>query len=440
VVAFAFAVTAASALLVSLVPAWQGGRAGLVDELKDSARTTAGGRRGRLGRLLAASEMAAALVLLIGAALMVQSFQRRSAADSGVDSRGVITARLTLAGDAYRDAGRRALFLEELLRRLSALPDVVEAGAANFLPFGDVDSRLWATDYEVDGEPIEGHRAPRAVAFFASRGFTTAAGVAVLAGRGLTPEDEAEGREVALVSEGLARRHWGTADPIGRRLRIDKGPWLRVVGVTRDVQPVGDMLLIESEPAAQVFVPYRLVAPAEVALAVRTRSDPQRFSGALRATLRSLDPALPLESVFTLDEVRVRSAWVAQIWGRMLSDVAVLALILAVLGVYGVVSYSVSQRTHEIGIRMAVGAGRGRVLRLVLGDGVRLALQAAALGLLGALAMTRSLARLLYGVGALDPVTLVGCTGALVLVAVFASLAPAWRGTRVDPVVALRSE
>jgi len=172
---------------------------------------------------------------------------------------------------------------------------------------------------------------------------------------------------------------------------------------------------------------------------VRTRSDPQRFSGALRATLRSLDPALPLQSVFTLDEVRVRSAWVAQLWGQMLSDVAVLALVLAVLGVYGVVSYSVSQRTHEIGIRMAVGASRGRVLRLVLGDGLRLALQAAALGLLGAMAMMRSLARLLYGVGALDPVTLAGCTAALVLVAVVASAAPAWRGTRVDPVVALRS-
>jgi putative ABC transport system permease protein len=440
VVAFAVAVTAASALLVSLVPALQGGRVPLVDELKDSARTTAGGRRGRLGRLLAASEMAAALVLLIGAALMVQSFERRCATDAGVDSRGALTARLALAGDAYRDASRRALFLEELVRRLAARTDVVEAGAANFLPFGDADSRLWPTDYEVEGQPIEAHRAPRAVAFTATRGFTTAAGVAVGAGRGLTPEEEAEGREVALVSEGLARRHWGTADPIGRRLRVGKGPWLRVVGVTRDIRPVGDMLLTENEEAAQIFVPYRLVAPAEVVLAVRTRSDPLLFGGALRATVRSLDPALPLTSVFTLDEVRVRSAWVARLWGQMLSDVAGLALILAVLGVYGVVSYSVSQRTHEIGIRMAVGASRGRVLRLVLGDGVRLALQAATLGVLGALAMTRSLARLLYGVGALDPATLVGCTAALVLVAVFASVAPAWRGTRVDPVVALRSE
>jgi ABC-type antimicrobial peptide transport system permease subunit len=200
------------------------------------------------------------------------------------------------------------------------------------------------------------------------------------------------------------------------------------------------MLLIEAKPAVQIYLPYRLGAPAQVALAVRTRSDPARFTDALRATVRSLDPMLPLQFVFTLDEVRARSAWVARLWGQMLSQVAALALILAVLGVYGVVSYSVSQRTHEIGIRMAVGASRGRVLRLVLGDGLRLAVQAAALGLLGGVLLMRSFARLLYGVSALDPQTLVGCTVVLVLVALVASGAPAWRGTRVDPVVALRAE
>ncbi len=156
--------------------------------------------------------------------------------------------------------------------------------------------------------------------------------------------------------------------------------------------------------------------------------------------MRSLDPSLPLQAVYTLDEMRVRSAWVAQMWGRMMSQLAGLALTLAVLGVYGVVSYSVSQRTHEIGIRMALGADRGRVVRLVLGDGLRLALKAAALGLVGALVLMRSLSRLLYGVGALDPATFLACSAALVSVAVLASGAPAWRATRVDPIVSLRSE
>ncbi|RPJ50605.1 MAG: FtsX-like permease family protein, partial [Methanobacteriota archaeon] len=163
-------------------------------------------------------------------------------------------------------------------------------------------------------------------------------------------------------------------------------------------------------------------------------------AAALRAGVRSLDPALPLHSVQTLDESRARSAWVAQMWGRMLSQVATLALVLAVLGVYGVVSYSVSQRTHEIGIRMALGAGRGRVIGMVLGDGLRLASSAAVLGLVAAAALTRSMSQLLYGVGALDPLTLAGCAGTLVLVALGASAAPAWRGTRIDPVRALRAE
>jgi putative ABC transport system permease protein len=293
----------------------------------------------------------------------------------------------------------------------------------------------------VEGQPLDARQQPpRAAQFVVSRGFPAAAGIRLRAGRWLSVEEDQQGREVALVSASLARRYWGTTDPLGRRLRIEGGPWLRVVGVTEDVRDAGDMLLIDDKPGDQVYVPWRLASPAELVLAVRTRSDPEHFADALRAGVRSLDPALPLHSVVTLDEARVRSAWVAQMWGQMLSEVAALALLLAVLGVYGVVSYSVSQRTHEIGIRMALGADRGRVLRLVLGDGLRLALQAAALGLLGALLLTRSLSRLLYGVGALDPVTFAACSLALVLVALVASGAPAWRGTRVDPVVALRSE
>jgi putative ABC transport system permease protein len=442
VVAFTIALVAASALVVSLVPALHGGRSGLVDELKESGRTTAGGARGRLGRLLTVAELAAALVLLIAASLMVQSFHRRYSADVGVATHGVLTARIVLAGDAYREPGQRAAFVDELLRRLSAGTEVAEAGVANALPFQDQQGGYgWSSAFEVEGQPLDARQQPpRAVHFVVSRGFPAAAGIRLRAGRWLSAEEDQQGREVVLVSASLARRYWGTTDPLGRRLRIEGGPWLRVVGVTEDVRDAGDMLLIGDKPGDQVYVPWRLASPAELVLAVRTRSDPEHFADALRASVRSLDPALPLHSVFTLDEARVRSAWVAQMWGQMLSEVAALALVLAVLGVYGVVSYSVSQRTHEIGIRMAVGADRGRVLRLVLGDGLRLALQAAALGLLGALVLTRSLSRLLYGVGALDPVTFAACSLALVLVALVASGAPAWRGTRVDPVVALRAE
>src|SRR5262249_55484284 len=177
-----------------------------------------------------------------------------------------------------------------------------------------------------------------------------------------------------------------------------------------------------------------------VSLLVRTRSDPAALAGVARRELRALDPALPLDSVFTLEEVQARALWVSRLWGRMLGVIAAFALSLAALGVYGVVSYAVSQRTHELGVRLAVGAARGDVVRLVLGQGLRLALLAAALGLVGALAMSRVLSGLLYGVDPLDPATLVAAAALLGLVALFASYLPARRATRVDPLVALRSE
>jgi putative ABC transport system permease protein len=443
VVAVTVAATALAALAVGLVPALRAGRRGLVDDLKEGGRGTTGGARGRLGRLLAVSELAAALVLLVGAALMVQSFDRRNRDDAGLDGGHVLTARLALAGESYEDPRRRADFVEELLRRLASEPEIVASGASNSLPFRDSFAGGWKSRrFEIEGQPVERGREPSAGFFAATRSFTEAAGVAVVAGRSFLPEEEADGRDVALVSETLARRfRGGVAGALGGRLRLNGGSWLRVVGVTRDVRDAGDMTMDgSSRPPEQVYVPYRPYAPSDVALAVRTRSDPLRFAEAVRAAVRSLDPALPLHAVYTMEEVRVRSAWVARMWGRMLSQVAALAVLLAVLGVYGVVAYSVSQRAHEIGIRVAVGASRGEILRLVLGDGLRLAAQAVAVGLLGAVFLTRSLAGLLYGVGALDPATLAGCAVALVLAALAASGAPAWRGARVDPVVALRAE
>jgi putative ABC transport system permease protein len=440
VVAFTIALTAASAVAVSLVPVL--GSRNLAAELKDSGRTSTGGARGRLGRLLTVGELAAALVLLISASLMVQSFHQRYASDAGVATEGVLTARLALAGDAYAEPEARAAFADELVRRLVARSEVAEAGVASAMPFQDPSAGGWQSrGVEIEGQPIEpGKPAPRAVYFAVSPGYPAAAGLRLRAGRFLEAEDDEQRREVALVSASLARRGWGDADPLGRRVRLDDGPWLRVVGVVENVRDAGDAILVGGKPGDQVYVPLRADTPANLVLAVRTRSEPGGFAAALRSSVRSLDPALPLHSVHTLAEVRARSAWVAQMWGGLLSQVAGLALLLAVLGVYGVVSYSVSQRTHEIGIRMAVGAGRGRVVGMVLGDGLRLALWAAGLGLLAAAVFTRSMARLLYGVGALDPPTLLGCASALVLVALAASAAPAWRGTRVDPVVALRSE
>jgi putative ABC transport system permease protein len=419
----------------------QAGHLNVVDALKEGSRSVAGGPRARLARLLVVSELGLTLVLLVGAALMVQSFARRLQVDPGFDTGAALTARLALSGDAYAEGARRTAFVEELGRRLRSRPEVEEAGVANGLPFVDpLAGGWWARPFEVEGRPVEPERVPSAAYYAASAGYLEAIGIRLRQGRLFSPEEQAEGREVVMVSDDIALQLGNGADAIGRRLRVAGGPWLTVVGVVQETREGGDMLLVDSKPRGQIYVPYRRDPWSRVSLVVRARSDPARLATALRETVRGLDPGLPLSSVFTLDDVRVRASWVARMWGRMLAQVAALALLLSALGVYGVVSHMVSQRTHEIGIRMAMGATRGDVQRLVVRDGLRLALQAAAVGVLGALALTRALASLLYGVAPHDPTTLLASAGLLTLAAAAASWAPARRASRVDPLVALRTE
>ena len=263
VVAFTIALTAASALAVSLVPALHGRN--LVGELKDSGRTSSAGARGRLGRLLTVAELAAALVLLVSASLMVQSFHQRYASDAGVATHGVLTARLALAGDAYKEPSRRAAFADELVRRLQAEPEVVEAGVSSALPFADAAAGGWQSrGIEIEGQPIEtGQAAPRAVYFAVSPGYPAAVGLGLRAGRWFSAEDDEQRREVVLVSSSLARRAWGAADALGNRVRIEGGPWLRVVGVVEDVRDAGDATLIGGKPGDQVYVPFRADTPRE---------------------------------------------------------------------------------------------------------------------------------------------------------------------------------
>ena len=439
-VAFTVAVTTLSALVVSLAPVLQASRADVRGALTEGARTVAGGPRGRLGRALVVSELGLSLVLLIGAALMVKSFMHRFGSDAGFDTRDVLTARLALSGKAYADPKQRATFLEELERRLRQRPEVQEAGIANGLPFPDpLYGGWWERTFEVEGQQVERERLPTAAYSVVTAGYLRATGLPLVEGRLFNGTEEAEGRDVVVVSDGLARRLWG-GDALGRRLRLEGGSWLQVVGVVKQTRDNSNVLGVGTRPEDELYVPYRRDAWDRVSVVVRTRSAPAAFAPLLRDTVRALDPGLPLHSVFTLDEVRLRSVWLAQMWGRMLGAMAAFALLLAGLGVYGVVSYAVSQRTHELGIRMAVGAGRGDVFRLVLGQGLRLASWAVAAGLLGAIALSGALAGLLYGVDPLDPPTLGGAAVTLTLIALVASYGPARRATRVDPLVALRSD
>ena len=286
---------------------------------------------------------------------------------------------------------------------------------------------------------MEPGRRPTATYSVATSGYLRATGLPLVAGRLLQRRGRSGGPR-----RGGGQRRPGAAtlgqDALGRRLRLAGGAWLQVVGVVKETQDNSNVLGIGVEARAELYVPYRQ-DPWDSGLARGAHgSDPKAFAGPLREDIRALDPSLPLHSVFTLDEVRSRAVWVARMWGRMLAGVAAFALLLAALGVYGVVSYAVSQRTHELGIRMAVGAARGDVLRLVLGQGLRLALWSVGAGLLGAVALSSALAGLLYGVGPLDPPTLIGAAALLTLIALAASYGPARRATRLDPLTALRSD
>jgi hypothetical protein len=227
---------------------------------------------------------------------------------------------------------------------------------------------------------------------------------------------------------------------VGRRVRLEGGEWLEVVGVVREPSEVDDLMWVGGKVSGQVFVPYRRDPRWRVTIVARTRSAPLGEATRLRAVVRELDPSLPLHSVFPLAEVRARAMWLSAMWGRMLSSVAVFGLVLAAAGVYGVVSYTVAQRTHEMGVRLALGAQAGDVLRLVLGQGLRMALVALAAGLFSAFALSGFLAGLLHGVEATDPWALLGPAFVLLAVTLLASYAPARRATRVDPLVALRTE
>jgi len=440
VLAFTVAVAAGSALLVSLAPMFQARKAHIVDDLKEGARSVAGGSRGRLGSALVVAELGLSLVLLVAATLLTRSFLHRYDAGAGFDTKDILTARIAFSGEAYADQAKRAVFLEDLVRRLRDRPQVVAAGFANGLPFPEPDfGGWWSRAIEVEGRPTEVDQRPMASYSPATAGYIRALGLPLIAGRLFSAEEEAEGRGVVVVSDTLAHRLW-EGDAVGRRLRLPEGAWLEVVGVVKETQDAGDVLGVGARPAGQVYVPYRQDPWTSVSLAIRTGSDPSGLAAELREDVRALDRALPIQSVFTLDQVRARAVWVPRLWSRMLAAVAVFALVLAALGVYGVVAHTVSQRTHELGVRIAIGAARNDVLRLVLGQGLRLALGAVAGGLVGAIALSGALKGLLYGVDALDPAMLLGSAALLILVALGASYGPAWRATRVDPLDALRRE
>jgi len=438
VVAFGALAALLATAVFGLAPAWWAARRQPFPVLRGGGVGSPGASGARLQRALVAGELALSVVVLIGALLMVKSFAHLQSAPRGYGSAGVLTLRLSLATDEYRDAARRRVFFHDLLRRVEGLPGVRAAGLVESLPISTSDYST--VGLEAADRPLPRGREPIAVHHAATAGYLRAVQIPVLQGRDLTPAEADGGQAVALVSASLARRLWPGANPLGRRLRAGgAGPWLRVIGVTGDVDNSFHLAGVEAMPPAQIYVPYPLSLASDMTLLVRAGGSAAALAPAVRAQVRAAGPGVAVYRLLTMDEVIARVLWLPRLWGQWFSVFAVLALLIGALGVYGVTSFSVARRQREIGIRMALGARRGHLLALVTGQGAALAAIGVGIGVAAALPAMGTLAAVLYGVSPGDPLIYAGVALLLLLVSLLASWLPARRASDLDPSRVLRS-
>jgi putative ABC transport system permease protein len=436
---FAFlcvAVTAATALLCAPGPALGAARVDLRAALHEGSSRASVPARSRLAlNGVAVVEIALAVTLLAGAGLLLRAFGRVLDVDPGFRSDRVIGFRVTLPAPAYPTPERRVAFADALLERVRAKPGVTLAGAASYLPLEPADM----TGIEVEGRaPRPDEQGPAVVHIAATPGYVETMGLRMVAGRAFREEDGARvDPSPAIVSESFARWAWPGANPIGRRIRNFGSPgWMEVVGVAGDVR----QLSLEEGARMFVYEPYPRLPVPYLSVALRGAIDPRGLVAPARAAVRALDPDLPLFDVMSMDERVSRSLWARRAYSWLIGSFAAVALVLAAAGLYGVLSYSVSQRTREIAIRVALGARRGQIAATVLGHGMRLVAAGCALGLGAALIAGGLLRSLLFGVSPRDPATLAAALLVVVSTALAANLVPARRAAGVDPNSVLRSE
>jgi putative ABC transport system permease protein len=436
---FTFLLAGLTGVLFGLVPAFRSTDIDLSRALREG--TGGGGdgrRRARVRSALVVVEVALSLVLLIGAGLLIKSYRALEGTDLGFNPKGVLTFRLTLPEAKYDQPAKRIALFSEFFDRIRALPGVQAVGSANGIPFSG-----WNVQAEMNVEGHPEHRTGEELDVHYQNltpGYFESLDIPILRGRGLTAADRDTANRVGVINEILARKEFAGEDPIGKRIKIgmlsDKEPWVTIVGIARDFrhyrlpQPMG--------PA--IYFSYFQNPWTTRSVTIRTAGDPLRLLPSVAGILKQLDPDLPVYQVQSLEQAVDRSLWRQRLQGQVLGLFAGLALILATVGIYGVISYGVAQRTRELGVRMALGASRRQVVGLVVRDGIRLTLLGVIIGLGGALALTGILSKLLYQVGATDPVTFVGVPVLLGLVAVGACWLPAQRAARVDPLVAMRAE
>ena len=446
VLGFSLLVSLITGLGFGLLPAWQNSNISLQDALSENSRTAAGTGSRRLRSGLVITEVALSLVLLLSAGLLLKSFSRLLNVDPGFRPQNVLTLRLRLPDKKYRDAAQARTFLRETLGRVQALPGVNESCVTTGFPFG----RGGETRYWLEGSPEPANTAdrPQAITQAISENYYRVLGIQLLAGRLFSEHDTTETEPIVIVDRQFVRRHFPSRSidqVIGQRLRFDgEGqPWRRIVGIVGEVR----QSQLDEQPRAQIYRPWTQMNEAfapdflrAMDLLVKNAGAPADLVPAIKSEVQQIDKEQPLGNVAPLESLLDDSITPRRFYAVLLAAFSIVALLLAAIGLYGVMAYTVAQRTREIGIRVALGALRRHILRLVLQEGAVLVLIGAAFGLLAAVASSRLLASLLYGVSPTDPQLYLLLSFLLIAVALFACYLPARRAMKIDPMVALRHE
>jgi putative ABC transport system permease protein len=439
VLLFTLAVTCLIGLLFGLAPALQASRINLNEALKEGGRGfSEGWRRNHVRKLLVVSEVALSLMLLVGAGLLIKSFMLLRETNTGFDSGNVLTMRISVPGAKYKGA-QKAEFFQRLTESVAALPGVESAGAVLSLPLGGSNYSV-GRSFIPEGRPLTPEESINASYVVTTPQYFRAMKIPLIAGRAFTERDNKDAPQVIIVNETLARRYFPGESAVGKRIRVwrDEQFPREIVGVVGDTKANA----IDAEFGPQMYVPHLQDSGwGGMSLVVRTTtSTPTALASSVRGAVLALDKDQPVFNIKTMEDIVSASVANRRVSMLLFSVFASVALFLAALGVYGVISYSIAQRTHEIGLRMALGAQRSDVLKLVLRQGMSLVLIGIALGLMASLAVTRLMASLLYEVSATDPLTFAGVALLLAVVALLACLIPARRAMKVDPMVALRYE
>ena len=437
VLGFTLAITLLTGLIFGAMPALQTSRVDLNDTLKEGGRGNSG-VRSRARSLLVVSEIAMSLVLLVGAGLMIRSFLRLRSVNIGLDAKNVLTATVLLPRAKYTKDEQRVAFYKQLMERVGSLPGVESASATGTLPLG---GNNWGRSLTVEGYPVlPVGQAPSIQHTVVTPGYFRTMGITLLAGRDFNDADTKDGQDITIIDERLARQYWPNQSPLGKRVRFgppeDNEPWHTIVGVVSAIRHQR----VQEETRPSVYLPHQKIPVGGMTLVARTSVNPKDFIGAVRREVGQLDPDLPVSEVATMEEVVAESIWQPRLYAMLFAVFAGGALLLALIGIYGVMAFLVQTRTHEIGVRMALGASARDVFKLIVGRGMKLTIVGVIIGVGGAIALTRLMHSLLFNTSATDPFTFILISLLLSLAAFFACYIPARRAAKVDPLVALRYE